>query len=294
MANHDKSYQTSFESYDCNRKQQQLIWVREDLVPRLANSIKLKEKVFRVLAVGSSKGCFDILFMKEFMKFAENSPQESFNPLKISWTVIEPSLAIQEFEKRVSEDVELVNVEFHWVNKSFEDFLQDSTLGGSEQYNLISFVSSLYYMDEDLSLRESVDKLMAPSGRVLAIVGLKDDTWDLYIEKFKSEIKSLVTGLHYTTDKTVLDIAKKYGWHHEAFEGKIEMDITTIFDRDSPDGNLLLQFFLHSDENPWATIKDETLNAFLVFLRHHSWIKTVEGEERIFIHENEGVVILSK
>lgn len=296
FVNNQQSYKSSFDYYNLSRIEQQKAWVASDLVPAIANNLSLgPQETFSVLAVGSSKGCFDFLFLQELLNLIRQ-PGASFKPARISWTVVEPGTsALEEYKRRVSQESDnLIDVDFNWVNGSFESFVDGCRANSDKQkYHLVHFVSCLYYIDEELAIRETFDHLLAPEGLVLAIVGTVDDIWDLMIKKFKDQVPTLASELHYTTSKTVVDLAKKNGWKYDAFVGRISLAITEMFTTDSPAGSAILQFYMHTKEDPRITIQPQIISAVLEFFNQNSWTQVIEGKEEFLVREDEGIVILS-
>ena len=47
------------------------------------------------------------------------------------------------------------------------------------------------------------------------------------------------------TAEKMFEIAEKYGWKHEVYTHKYSIDVTEIFDPQSTEGNLLLDFITH-------------------------------------------------
>ena len=48
------------------------------------------------------------------------------------------------------------------------------------------------------------------------------------------------------TAEKMLEIAEKYGWKHEVYTHEYSIDVTEIFDPQSAEGNLLLDFMTHT------------------------------------------------
>ena len=87
----------------------------------------------------------------------------------------------------------------------------------------------------------------------------------------------------------MIEIAEKYGWKHEVHPHEYFIDVTEIFDPQSTEGNLLLDFITHS-ANFRSTADEKLLQETLALIEDLSTLKDgkrlgVKWESLIFIYK---------
>ncbi len=290
-----ETFQDLSEAYSASRYEQQRHFVIRQLFPKLISKTKHGLDAYKVLAVGSAEGNFDSYLLDEFIKYARDMKNE-FKPSKIEWTVVEPNTtALGKFMERAKDlDYAEIDVEIIWVNKTFEDFLQDREQWQTKKkYNLAEFVSCLYYMDEEAVLKETLTNLLEPGGQAFAAVGAEEDIWSQMVQKFGERVPTIVTESHYVTFQTIVKFAEKYGWSHETLVNKVELEITDMWMENSASGQAMLQFFFHTAADPRKTVEGRVIEEFLEFLKVNSYTKTEGNKEKIYINDDAFFTILS-
>lgn len=284
-------YNTAFDYFSRGRQEQQQLWIVDQLIPKISGSLKNCAGTWRVLAVGPGNGPVDLLIVAELVKII-NELKGGSKPMTISWTVVEPNeTAMAEFKRKV-EDRSLSCVRFEWINKTFDEFMTTWD-ANSDKFHLVHFVHCLYYMQEDLALKTTMEQLLEPNGHLLVVVGIENDVWDMLMKGYKDKIETLAKELHYLTNTAVIKHIGKHGWKYETFIGKLDLEITEIFEDDHPTGVAMLQFFMHTKQDARKCIEPQLIKEIVAFLRRLSWAKKIEGKEKIFVNDDEGVILIS-
>ena len=281
-------YSDIFELFSRGRLEQQRVTVVNKYIPKLLENVKpgKLDNVFNVLAVGPGIGAFDLLLLEELHNLVPTC--------KISWTVVEPNAAaIETFKEKIKEKKsKLPNVEFVWINRGFEEYLDQQE--NDMKFHFIHFVHCLYYMNEERILKETYNKLLEKSGLLLAVVGSEGDIWVELMQNFKDRIPSLTTELHYPTNEDLAAIIKKQGWPCETFKGKLDLEITEILVEGDPAGLAMLQFFLHTKEDPRKEISHELMSQVVEFFKSQSWEEVMNNKNKRIVNDDEGVLLVFK
>ena len=286
-------YNNILEVFVRGRREQETVWVENQLVPKITQFFRPKyspsKSQFKVLAVGSNEGTFDRLFIKALFTHGK----ELIEGKEVTWTVVEPNtIAINEFKQKVSSEGGIFqNVKFSWVNKGMEEFLE---VTGPEQFDLIQFIHVLYYVDEERMLKNSYDKLLGSPGCILAAVGSEGDIWVNLMKSFKVKIPSLASELHYPTNIELSEICKRNGWSCETFDGKLDLEITEIFNDGDPIGEAMLKFFFHINEEPKEKYGEKLMSEVIQFFRKMSWEKMKDGKKSFFVKDDAGLLLIYK
>ena len=76
----------------------------------------------------------------------------------------------------------------------------------------------------------------------------------------------------YNAVEKILKFVEEGGWKHEVFSQEYPIDVTDVFDPESTEGNLLLDFLTHS-KNFRGTADEEVVNETLALIKDLSTIK---------------------
>lgn len=285
-------YSDIFELFSRGRLEQQRLTIVNKYIPKLLENVKPEnlEDVFNVLAVGSGVGAFDLLFLEEL----QNLAKALVSKCKICWTVVEPNAAaIETFQDKIKEKKStLPNVEFIWINKGFEEYLDQQQ--NDKKFHFIHFVHCLYYVNEERVLKETYSRLLEKSGLLLAAVGSEGDIWVELMNNFKDKIPSLATEFHHPTNEDLAAFIKKEGWPCETMKGKLNLEVTEILEEGDPAGLAMLQFFLHTKEDPRKAISHELMSQVVAFFKSQSWEEVIDNKKKRIVNDDEGVLLIFK
>ena len=258
---------------------QNKIWIQEKLMPILIPKLNLVKDLhkFKVISVGAGNGSFDLLLIDALLKEIKSH----FPGTTMSWTVVEPnSVAIQEFQRKVQSDEDYYsNISFVWETETFQDIiLMQQRVKEPQKYHLVTFIHSLYYVDERLTLRQSYNLLLEDQGMILAV---KEEDQSTTQKAFRMYMQLMgQTPRDFTpSDEILLELQMELGLAYDRFTAPINVDITEMFHDDSPVGGALVKFLLHTSDDPR---KSEEGIKVLEFLKSRSW-PVLKGEEEIFL-----------
>ncbi len=279
-----------FNDISRNRVEQQKVWMDEDLIPIIKRNFK-DDKIssFRVLSVGPSLGKFDLVLMEELKRLRD----ESFNPEKISWTAVEPNkTALDKFKEKAEGEEMKGYFDFTWINKTFEEYMKDGD--AKDKFHFVHFVNVFFYMEEEVVIKDTLEKLLLKNGVLLALVGTEGDIWTMLMDEFKHKIRTLSSELHYPTNAMLSRLADRNGWKYEIFNRKLDMEITEVFSPGDKNGISILQFFLQTKENPYDVYGSELIEEVVEFLRSKSWSKMNGENETFYVNDDDGIIIITK
>ena len=211
---------------------------------------------------------------------------------KVTYTVVEPSaVAIDEFKHNISSQCGVFqNIKFNWINKRVEEFLEGKE---AERYDLIQFVHVLYYVEsEEEILKSAYDKFLANPGCILTVVVTEDCIWRKLLEPFELKIPSLEA--NQPTNVELSQICKRNGWEYETFEGKLDVEVTEVFDERVPVGQEILKFFLHMNGEPKEKLGEKIMSQLMEFFGRMSWEKIKDGKKHLFVHDDDGILLTYK
>ena len=249
---HDQQYQT---------------WMNNHLMPILSKEVKLgrTDQQFSVLSVGSGNGSFDLVLLEELISLVQNEKKTQ----KILWTVVElNAAAIREFKDKAAQWEGLKNVEFRWFCTTFQDFMRKLDTGA--KYDFITFIHSLYYMDERQVLEASYSNILKDGGIIL---GAKETETSIVQKAYTKFLDSInPTRVHTSTGslKILEDLIIDNSWKCEVLVTKVKMDITEMFELQNSVGETMLKFLLHVNEDP-RVIYSEAVDDVLEYLKRQSW-----------------------
>ena len=289
-----KEYNDILETYVLRRRNQEKVWIENDLLPKLRDVFTQEDctqkSEFKVLAVGSNVGSFDCLLIKALFSHAKELMQGK----KVSYTVVEPNkAAIEEFKHSASlKDNDFQNVSFNWVNKSVQEILDAEE---SERFDLIHFAHVFYYIDnEEEILKSSYDKLLASPGCMFIVTGIEGDSiWIKLIESFKAKIPSLYLK-QSSTNFLLSEICKRNTWSYDIFDAKVNLEVTEIFNASDPVGIAVLKFLFHTTEDPREKFGKELMSEILEFFERMSWEEMKDGKKCLFVNEGDGILLVYK
>ena len=249
---HDQQYQT---------------WMNNHLMPVLSKEIKVgrTDEQFSVLSVGSGNGSFDLVLLEELVNLVQNENKIQ----KILWTVVElNTAAIREFKDKAAQREGLKNVEFRWFCTTFQDFLRKLDTGA--KYDLITFIHSLYYMDERQVLEVSYSNILKDGGIIL---GAKETETSIVQRAYTKFLDSIdPKRVHTSTGslKILEELIINNSWKFEVLVTKIKMNITEMFEPQNSVGETMLKFLLHVNEDP-RVIYPEAVDNVFEYLKGQSW-----------------------
>lgn len=258
------------------------------MIQKLLHSVQDRTS-FNILSVGSGTGDMDL----EILKIVKDELQRSqgCHQMKIFNRAIEINKYPCDLYKAAIKNFNDQQADFDLRHQSFEEYAKESTME-QLKFDVIHFIHSIYYVDIEAVLKHCIENELQDNGRLVFIVERPDlissvvkkqrfPDWHGTPGKKNPEILE--------TAEKLFEIAEKYGWRHEIYTHEYSIDVTEIFDPQSIEGNLLLDFITHT-ENYRGTSDKKLLQETLALIEDLSTLKDGKrlGEKKeslIFIYK---------
>ena len=211
------------------------------MIQKLLHSVH-DRTCFNILSVGSGTGDMDL----EILKIVKDELQRSqgCHQLKIFNRAIEINKYPCDLYKAAIKNLNDQQVDFDLRHQSFEEYAEEFTME-QPKFDLIHFIHSIYYVDIEAVLKHCIENELQDNGRLVFMVE-RPDLISSVLEKQRfpdwhgtPDEKNPET---FETAEKMFEIAEKYGWEHEVCTQEFSIDVTEIFDPQSTEGNLLLDF----------------------------------------------------
>ena len=200
---------------------------------------------FNILSVGGGTGEMDMEIMKIVKKELQKSEQGRH--MKLFNRAIEPNeyscgvykAAIENLPGPPNDQM----TDFEICHQTFEEYKESQ--GEAMKFDMVHFIQSIDYVHIEQALIHCFEKELGEQGVCVLYV----EEQDLLLVTLKqimqwhgeeTDIKNLET-----TDK-IIKIANDNGWKHEIYTQEYSIDVTEVFDEESTEGNLLLDFLTHT------------------------------------------------
>lgn len=237
-----------------------------------------RNQVLNVLSIGSGDGKHDIEILKTLARGLTSLDGQSSKPSIQAW-IVEPSSLIADFMQSVSSLPEElsshVNVSFQWHKMTFQEFSRASLERNTsnDTFHFIHFVCSLYYAEAEESLTQCFKKLER-GGAILCVIAGEESLFAKLSKRDDVPISNIYTG------KEIIAIARRNNWRYEEIPTvNYEMDISDLFDENSPTGNLMLDFLTHTVN--FMQTADRALFTEIMDLIRQSSITDEKGKTRL-------------
>ncbi|XP_071488254.1 histamine N-methyltransferase A-like [Diadema antillarum] len=264
LAHYSKTYDVFVEKsgkYASDRK-----WAEENfpaLVVHKLGENRPSDHTLRSLGVGSGSGDYDILLLRML--------SQRFT--RFNHVVVEPArVFLEHFQSAVPKESSsgtrsiLGAANFEWLNETLQEYMAKksgrSAEGSPQQFDFISAVHSLYYVDDLRGALQFLYDSLAPGG--ILLITFKRDTSKRSMHGFRKED-------HYNA-ADAKQILSELNIPYTISEQRIILDITSIFDEGSTEGNLLLDFlthFCHFRETATKDMQDAVLTKYKERVREY-------------------------
>ncbi|XP_020912938.1 histamine N-methyltransferase B [Exaiptasia diaphana] len=196
-----------------------------------------------ILSIGSGDGDMDIEILKivneEMQRHRPGHAVKMFN------RAVEPQVhALNQYKNtvatRLPKELSNASVVFDIDRpESFEEYV--TNIKETVEFDIIHFIHSIYHItDVEKALKHCYEKGLGNRGAIVLLLAGKDDTIQLLRKRTTCEI------IHFGSD--IVEIVRQNGWRHEVYRKDYFTDVTQVFDEESIEGNLLLDFFAHSED----------------------------------------------
>ena len=245
---------------------------------------------FNILSVGSGTGDMDLEILKIVKKELQKS--QGYHQMEIFNRGIELNKYPCDLYKAVIKNLNDEQTVFDVRQQNIEEYIKEFTME-HHKFDIIQFIHSIYYVDIESVLKHCIENELNDKGRLVFIVGTPPDLICSVLDKQR------FPDWHGNSDKKnpesfepaekILEIAERHGWKHEVYTHEYSIDVTEIFDPQSTEGNLLLDFITHT-ENFRGTADNKLVRETLALIEDLSTLKDgkrlgVKKESLIFIYK---------
>ena len=161
--------------------------------------------------------------------------------------------------------------------QSFEEYKErgnEETVQRTK-FDVIYFTQRIYYLDIDESLSHCLEnELNANVSLFIMVNGVDLIYWVLDKQHFPDwhGKPDDSVGKSYETEEKILKFVEEGGWRHEVFNQEHSIDVTDVFDAESTEGNLFLDFLTHQ-MNFRATADKQVVKETLALIKDLSTVR---------------------
>lgn len=258
------------------------------MIQKLLHSVQDRTS-FNILSVGSGTGDMDLEILKIVKDELERS--QGCHQMKIFNRAIEINKYPCDLYKAAIKNLDDQQADFDLRHQSFEEYAEEFTMA-QPKFDVIHFIHSVYYVDTEAVLKHCIENELQDNGRLVFIVE-RPDLISSVLEKQRfpdwhgsPDEKNPES---FETAEKLFEISERHGWKHEVYTHEYSIDVTEIFDPQSTEGTLLLDFITHT-ENFRGTADKKLLQETLALIKDLSTLKDGKrlGEKKeslIFIYK---------
>ncbi|XP_031560797.1 histamine N-methyltransferase-like [Actinia tenebrosa] len=162
------------------------------------------------------------------------------------------------------------DTEFDLCEMTFERYKE--TKSDEIKFDVIHFIHSTSYVDVKKTLGLCFEEELKPNGIITCFVVGKDLLYDCCKMQGHVWHGGHSTNECWLTADDIVAIADKCGWKYELFNQEYNVDVTDVFDENSIEGNLLLDFLTYVQEFRKTADKKKTKET-LELIRESSMVK---------------------
>ena len=250
------------------------------------------QSCFNILSVGSGTGEVDMEILKVMKEELQRT--QGRDQIKIYNRAIEPSEYACDLYKSAVKRVNDQQIDFDVRCQTFQEYKERGPEKPEEcnKFDVIHFMHSIYYVDIEEALSHCIENELHTNGSLLCMVEGPDlISWVLDKQRFPdwhAKPGDSVPDSFKTVEK-LFKFLGEAGWRYEVFNQESPIDVTDVFDPESTEGNLLLDFLTHS-KNFRHTADEQLVKETLALIKELSTIK----DERHFGKLTEYLIFIYK
>ena len=272
----------------------EIVEIMQDHLPLMIQKmlhLEQERSSFNILSAGSGTGDMDL----EILKIAKDELHKSqgSHQMKILNRAIELNKYHCDLYKAAIKNLNDEQTVFDVRQQNIEEYIKEFTME-EPKFDIIHFIHSIYYVDIESVLKHCIENELTDKGRLVFIVARPPDLICSVIDKqrfpdWDGNFRDKKNPESFEPAEKILEIAERHGWKHEVYTHEYSIDITEIFDPQSTEGNLLLDFITHT-ENFRGTADNKLVRETLALIEDLSTLKDgkrlgVKKESLIFIYK---------
>ena len=219
-----------------------------------SDASRKSEDAYRILGVGSGSGKADLAILELVANHIGSSScleAGTEQKAKIFNRVVEPSPEeVKQFKQKVdfglTPALTNINVSFEWLQTTFQDYTSQDL--APIRFDLIHFIHSTYYMNEETTLVHCLDKELDHNGFIFCLVHTSNSYFPKLTRKFQHEMKFGTGDVVFQTAEELISLAESHEWSCDRRICPFQVDVTKCYDPASKEGNLLLDFLTHQQD----------------------------------------------
>ena len=261
--------------------------ILQDHMPPLIQRIIPERQQFNILSVGSGDGKLDMVILKIIKIELEKS--QHGRHMKIFNRAIEPNEFSCSVYKAAIENLlsplDDQRTVFKICQQTFEEHQKSKK--DTMKFDVVHFIHSIYFFDIEQTLFYCFEKELEDKGLFVCMVA---ENGDLIYWVLLKQMKEWASNcLDENTSQKLIHIANQNGWKHEVYTQEYTIDVTEVFDPQSTEGNLLLDFLTHT-LNFRETADKQLVEETLALIKDLTYVK--DGKR--YGEKKESLVIISK
>ena len=250
------------------------------------------QSCFNILSVGSGTGEVDMEILKVMKEELQRT--QGRDQIKIYNRAIEPSEYACDLYKSAVKRVNDQQIDFDVRCQTFQEYKERGPEKPEEcnKFDVIHFMHSIYYVDIEEALSHCIENELHTNGSLLCMVEGPDFiSWVLDKQRFPDWYAKPGDSVpeSFKTVEKLFKFLGEAGWRYEVFNQESPIDVTDVFDPESTEGNLLLDFLTHS-KNFRHTADEQLVKETLALIKELSAIK----DERRFGKLTEYLIFIYK
>ena len=249
------------------------------MIQKMLHLEQAERASFNILSVGSGTGDMDLEILK--IVKGELQKNQGCHQMKIFNRAIELNKYLCDLYKAAIKNLNDEQTVFDVWPQNFEEYIKEFTME-KHKFDIIHFmIHSIAYCDDIESvLTHCIENELNDEGLLVFIVGRPPSLISSVLEK---QLKQRFPDWHGNPDEKnlesysetaekIFENSEKHGWKHEVYTHEYSIDVTEIFDPQSTEGNLLLDFITHT-ENFRGTADNKLVRETLALIEDLSTLK---------------------
>ena len=249
--------------------------MRDHMPSMIQKTLHLEQEraSFNILSVGSGTGDMDLEILK--IVKGELQKNQGCHQVKIFNRAIELNKYPCDLYKAVIKNLNDEQTVFDVRQQKFEEYIKEFTRE-EHKFDIIHFIHSIaYYDDIESILKHCIENELNDEGLLVFIVE-RPELYSRVVEKqlFPEKHENLADEISKSSEiaEKICQVAEKHGWKHEVYTVDYSIDVTEIFDPQSTEGNLLLDFITHT-ENFRGTADKKLMQETIALIEDLSTLK---------------------
>lgn len=138
--------------------------------------------------------------------------------------------------------------EFDFCKQTFKEYQEGQKgCGESIKFDFVHFIHSIYHVDIEDALVYCFEEELHDHGILVCILSGHDLMYSITLKQnTKWHGKRKDKGIYDTAEK-ITRAAEDNGWKYDIHTQEYSIDVTEVFDENSTNGNLLLDFLTHTE-----------------------------------------------